>query len=236
MEVVATRRLAKDLAPYVPGTWADLDAVLAGVDLPQGCKVALARGMGSPAFTVGMWRPWICLSPSFLRGLSRQELRATVLHEEAHVERRDPLRLFCVRLACDFLWFLPASRWVGRLFQEVAERAADDRAVALSARPLDLASAIVKSAQMIGRRGLPAPALTATAAVEARVEHLLDRRMRRSVVRVPGVRMVSSAAVFALVVGSALTPVAYEVPRFLPVARGDNGSYAGLWCHLPGNS
>lgn len=232
MSVVASHRLRNRLTPYLPGTWPDLDDVLAATRLPRGCTLALAAGADSPAFTLGLWRPWICLSPGLLRDLNPEELRATILHEAAHVERRDPLRLFCVRFACDFLWFLPASRWIGRLFEDGVERAADDRALAMSAVPLELAGAIVKTAQRMGRVARLASALSGTAAVAARVERLLDSR-QQAAVRPPAGLLVASAAALMFILAATLTPAMSDRGRTALGVSGGAGGYAGLWCGLP---
>lgn len=232
MSVVASHRLRKRLTPYVPGTWSDLDDILDATRLPRGCALALAAGADSPAFTLGLWRPWICLSPRLLRDLNLEELRATILHEAVHVERRDPLRLLCVRFACDLLWFLPASRWIGRLFEEGVERAADDRAVAMSACRLELAAAIVKTAQRMGRVATLASALTGTAAVAARVERLLDSR-QQAPVRPPAGPLVASAVALVFILSAALTPVISDRGRTALGMSEGAGVYAGLWCGLP---
>lgn len=80
------------------------------------------------AFTAGLLRPRIYLSPALLGELSSAELEATLLHEATHVARRDPLRCWLVEL---FVWSacLPRTSWLGVAHRAARESRADVAAI-----------------------------------------------------------------------------------------------------------
>ncbi len=229
---VANGRLARRLVRYTPGLWPALDRVLGRIDGDVGTRIFLDPSASSPAFTVGLWHPRICLSPALLAELSGPEIRAVLLHELAHLERRDPLRLLVVRFLADFLWFIPASRPMACAFTRAVEEAADDRAVALAARPLDLAAAIVKGAR---RRLRPAPqaaALGGTSTVEARVSRLLNGERTMSPA-LPGWRVVASLVVITSIVSVLLSPsITRSADRVSP-PWAQASTYTGVMCDIP---
>lgn len=143
-------------------------ALDAGVSL---ARIRVVRDLPNPAFTAGLMSPRIYLAEGLTRLLSESQLVAVVAHERAHLERRDPLRIFLLRLLACTLFWIPALR---RLADDVADEAeilADDQAA--RGRPLVLASAILALASWGADR--PAPQLS----VGFHRNHLLERRIRR---------------------------------------------------------
>lgn len=95
----------------------------------QAIEVRLLAMDLAVAFTAGLLRPRIYLSTALLRRLSPSELEATLLHELAHVKRRDPLRCWLVELIVWSLWF-PRTSWLGVAHRAAREARADARASA----------------------------------------------------------------------------------------------------------
>lgn len=81
------------------------------------------------AFSAGLFRPRIYLSTGLLRRVSPSELEAALLHELAHVRRRDPLRCWLVELVLWSLWF-PRTSWLSLAHRAARESRADSLAVA----------------------------------------------------------------------------------------------------------
>ncbi|MEM1224756.1 MAG: M56 family metallopeptidase [Planctomycetota bacterium] len=63
---------------------------------------------------------------SFWEGLSSRQRRGILLHELAHLVRRDVWRTMLVRLSASLHWWNPASWWCVRRFEESSEWACDD--------------------------------------------------------------------------------------------------------------
>lgn len=106
-----------------------------------------------PIGTVGILRPTIIVSAAFRESVSDDVLAAALAHEAAHVNRRDPLRIWLAQLAADLQWPVPgaARRLSAWLLALEAER--DDEAVATGIAGEDLAEAILVAARL--QRGEP---------------------------------------------------------------------------------
>jgi hypothetical protein len=123
-------------------------------------------------FTCNVFRPVILL-PSIRGGWSRERLRVVLIHELAHIRRRDYLTQNISRVACAIFWFIPML-WVayGKL-QVEQERACDRWVINSGAEPADYADHIVEIERYtrghIVLAGIPG-------AVGRR--HLLEKRVR----------------------------------------------------------
>ena len=85
-------------------------------------------GSATPlVFTLGWWRPRIYLSEGLSKACSEADLSIILLHEQAHQERRDNLRLLMVRLSSAILSSFFATRIMSDL-QLLTEQACDFRA------------------------------------------------------------------------------------------------------------
>ncbi len=80
-------------------------------------RVRICERIGTPIL-LGIWRPLILLPPSILAHCRPEQLELILLHELAHIRRRDNLVLLAQRVAEVVFWFQPAvwmvSRWVSR--------------------------------------------------------------------------------------------------------------------------
>lgn len=198
--VANTRRLLATSETYTPGRQPTLDTALAHRELSS---LAL-RVLISPhplAFTVGLLRPQIVLSYGMISSLTQEELRAALFHELSHVRSRDPLRLAVARFLADALWFLPVARSLTQDFVDVVEEGADDWAVGATRQPVDLASALVKTAKAGMAWSIPlASSLAGNLSVQERVERLLGMRMGRQSAATIGRWLVSGLITLLLLV------------------------------------
>lgn len=134
-------------------------------------RVRVVAGLPNPAFTVGLLTPRIYLAAELSECLTPDQLCAVITHEGVHVRRRDPLRLFLLRLLACILFWIPALRRLEEDVRDEAEVLADD--FASCGQPLVLASAILVLAEW--RKTPDTPAL----AVGFQRDDLLERRIRR---------------------------------------------------------
>jgi beta-lactamase regulating signal transducer with metallopeptidase domain len=160
--VVAARR-----APAAP------DAALAIVR-DHRPRVRLVVGDASVGpHVVGLLRPIIVVPPALLD--DPPLLRAALLHELAHVRRRDALGRYIQIIAATLMWWFPLVRLVQRRLDLAREAACDAWALETSAlsRPA-YARLLVRMAAL---RGAAAPAL-AQHALDARVAAVLGPPVR----------------------------------------------------------
>ena len=174
-------RVRTSLTRYAPGEFPVLDRALALCREIDPRRVRVLGSAAPEAFTLGLLRPRICLSAGLLGSMTDTELQLVLRHEQAHVTARDPLRLAAARLLSDFLWFLPLGRALADAFTALAEFRADEAAVSAGGDPLDLSSAIVKTARGASAGPRLAPALGGLELVEQRVMRLLGRERGFSV-------------------------------------------------------
>lgn len=110
------------------------------------------------AFTSGLLRPTIYLSEGLIKVLTAGELEAVILHEYAHVKRRDNLAIFSMLFLRDFLFMLPLAHFLFRVYIREKENAADDFVSQAMSEPSSLASALLKLIRLNHRKKDPAPA------------------------------------------------------------------------------
>jgi Zn-dependent protease with chaperone function len=125
---------------------------------------------------VGVAPPTLVATRAALRALKPEELDAALRHEQAHAVSRDNWKRLLMAMAPNLVPFGAGLRGLERSWARYAELAADDRAVAGSARrSLALASALVRVARLGASSPTPlAASLMGDASdLEARVERLL---------------------------------------------------------------
>jgi len=132
-----------------------------------------------PAFTAaGIRRPKVLVSEAGAALLSESELRTALLHEFAHIRRRDNLKKLLLRFsAC------PGIAALEHAWLQAAEVAADDEAVSSLAEALDLASALIKLSRFSAMCSAPEFSTglvhSPAASVDARVRRLIAWRAQR---------------------------------------------------------
>jgi Zn-dependent protease with chaperone function len=137
-------------------------------------------------FCTGVRRHTVVVSRGAVRLLDREELRAALAHELAHLSRHDPGASWAVMAARALMFFNPAFQVLSRALARDAESLADERAAEACGDRLALASGLIKLHRATAggvpvRRTLPfAAALSEPLArvrsldVEVRCRRLLD--------------------------------------------------------------
>ena len=166
------------------------------------CQLRLSESEHGPV-TWGVLAPVILL-PRAALSWPRERLHAVLLHELAHIRRRDSLVQALSHLVCAIYWPNPLV-WVGahRLRRE-AEMAADDAVIVSGIKPSSYAGELLRLATEFRtqRRGLSNIPLSmaAPSALEARVKSVLAPTSLRSgvtsmdVLKIAGVGLLSAAA------------------------------------------
>jgi HEAT repeat protein/beta-lactamase regulating signal transducer with metallopeptidase domain len=139
-------------------------------------------------------------------------LRVVLLHELAHVKRRDCLTHLVAQIACAAYWFNPLAWMAARRLRTERERACDDLVLASGTRGSDYADQLLDIARVMRAGRFPAVLAGASLAMaqrsqlEGRLMAILDPSVpRRGLTRA---RTLASAVVFALLI----VPVASVQP------------------------
>jgi hypothetical protein len=113
------------------------------------------------ATLLGFDRPCIALPSTLVAALDVDELDQIVLHEHAHVQRRDDWTRLAQRLIEAVLWIHPAVVLIARALNREREMACDEWVVARTNAPRVYARCLAHAAEVRGRIAAPAlgPAL-----------------------------------------------------------------------------
>ena len=155
------------------------------------------------ATVLGLQRPCIALPRALLEALTACELDQVILHEHAHVQRRDDWLRLVQTLFLSALWVHPAALYVSRSLNREREMACDEWVVARTGSPKAYARCLARAADVRGRmkaQSALTPALFGTRHdLVLRVDRLLRLKghARRNVSFAGAI-----AAALALVVGS----------------------------------
>jgi len=174
---------------------------LASEDLPcveaagRECELRLSLREDGP-IAWGFFQPVILLPKNSLTW-PRARLQAVLLHELAHIRRRDCLTQMLSLLACAVYWPNPLM-WIGaRALRAEAEISADDAVLASGVKQSTYAGELVQLAsEFRGRRALPVVAMAAPTSLEARVKSVLaPNKLRKGVTPMDALKVALLGAV-----------------------------------------
>jgi beta-lactamase regulating signal transducer with metallopeptidase domain len=164
---LAAARGYPDAPAAAAATLAEL-AARAGVRPP---RLAIGDPHTGP-HVLGLARPTIVVPPALVEpGTEAPLLRAALLHELAHVARRDAVGRAVQVIARAGFWFFPVAHFASRRLEQAREAACDALALELEgiSRPV-YARLLVRMAQL---RAAPGVALAARRTLDARVAAVL---------------------------------------------------------------
>jgi len=96
------------------------------------CPAVVLTGTDCPLFVCGLRRPVMVLPSTLARSLDPDRLRQALLHEMAHVKRRDLLWGWPMEIVKTVFFFHPVVYWVAYHLRLERELACDQQAMALS--------------------------------------------------------------------------------------------------------
>lgn len=150
------------------------------VGLPPRVALAESEEVRIP-MVFGFLRPRVIL-PAVAAGWPEARLKAVLLHESAHVRRRDLVFQLLAKLACALFWFNPLAWLVERKLFLASEKAADDQVIGQDVTPSDYAEHLMDTSEELGTARNPVWATVAMAegtAFKERILSILDPNMRR---------------------------------------------------------
>lgn len=241
----AGRRLIQSSQPARPATWERLRTLLR-VSGTTPAPIHVAHRITRPVL-VGWWRPVLVIPRWLDRPASRPQLTVILLHEMAHLRRRDAAFGFLGVLA-QAVWFpLPPIWWIRTQMRLDQEFLADhDAASALGPCSNAYASSLLSLAGSVGaaptdspvsQRGIPGGKPGGLSSLALRVLMLVRCPFAVENRLPPGFRLLALPALGAWLLACSLTPVAMraepsppESPHSVTIGRlvlGPNESTPG---------
>lgn len=138
-------------------------------------RIMVSDRIGMP-MAVGYLQPVILLPRDMVQGLKDEEMQHVLLHESAHLERKDDWIGLVERLVRAIFAFQPAVYFIGRQITREREMACDNWVVAQLGQTKPYAQALTRVAELGSSQSIP---LLATGAgrrkeIFSRLEALLD--------------------------------------------------------------
>jgi HEAT repeat protein/beta-lactamase regulating signal transducer with metallopeptidase domain len=171
----------------------------------------LRSGRATMPVATGLFRPSVIM-PADADSWSESRLRVVLLHELAHVKRRDCLTHVLAQAACAFYWFNPLAWLAVKRARAERERACDDLVLACGTRGSEYADLLLEMARVL--RGDRFPALLGGASLamahrsqlEGRLMAILDPKVPRSGLTRARALVVAAVACFMVAPLAALQP------------------------------
>ncbi len=158
-------------------------------------RVLVSPTLGVP-LVVGWLRPVICFPASLLTRLSIAEVEALMLHELAHLKRRDPLLHFWVTVVETLLFHNPAAHALASTVRQTGELACDDHVLQWQGDGKTYARALAAAEEW--RSTQFALAATGTGSLKHRIQRILGLGEHGRLTSLPERFGITSAAGIAL--------------------------------------
>ncbi|HEY0019987.1 MAG TPA: M56 family metallopeptidase [Longimicrobium sp.] len=216
--MVSVRMVARGARRVTRGEWMDrLHAAARELGMRERVRLLRADGAAMP-MTWGILHPAV-LVPADADGWTAERKRVVLLHELAHVARRDCLWQTLASLCCAAYWFHPGVWWAARQMRIEREQACDDRVLRAGTRASDYAGHLLEVARSFRPRPLTAAAAVAMARrsqLEGRVLAVLDAARDRAAVPGRAALVAGGVAAVALFPLAAASPEGFEAPPPAP--------------------
>lgn len=176
------RQITREAECLTDYHWSALTTRLrAQISLPTHISIYGSDAMTMPV-TWGIFRPVIVV-PADAASWSNEWRRIVLLHELAHIKRRDCLTQMLANWACALYWFHPLAWYAARQLRIERELACDDYVLEVGTRASDYASYLVELARACETIEPASPVAVGMACshLESRVRAILSPERRRSI-------------------------------------------------------
>ncbi len=210
---LSLRRIVRNSVPLTGREWLDTVWEISDrIGLEKAPRLLQSRETNMP-FACGTLHPTIVL-PVESEGWSPERRSAVLLHELAHVRRRDLVGHTLGRIACAVYWFHPLVWTAAKRLRSESERACDDLALMCGTRAADYAEHLLDIVISVrgDRTPMVALAMARRKEFEGRMLAILDPQARRSTPsRWKTGALVGSLGMLSIIVGAAA-----PMPRAAP--------------------
>ena len=203
--------LLRDAEPLsLAGHGIDFDRLRRQAGIRRPVRLLVGPEAASP-MAVGITRPTVLLPPGLASELASEQLRWVLLHELAHLKRRDNLAALAQRLI-GIAWFFNPAVWIANgMMDRLREFACDDMALAWSgASRRDCGHGFVRVVERVAAEWRPVPSLglfDGKGAIKSRLVRLLDPNRR------PRIGASFGGGALLIVTAAFLLPAVHAEPK-----------------------
>jgi TonB family protein len=133
-------------AALTPADRRRLEGALSGTSIPPD-RVMVVEALSLPCVS-GLVRPRILVPERLLPVLAPEELRALLLHEDAHRRRREPLRSAALSFCSALCFFYPLLTVIRRRLEHTTELLCDAQVLRSGIHPSTYASALARAVRI----------------------------------------------------------------------------------------
>jgi beta-lactamase regulating signal transducer with metallopeptidase domain len=205
---VHLRRLKERGQPPSREQKANFDAWMMTCSIRRPTRLLISRAVPMPV-AVGFHHPAVVLPEGLLGGLTATELDHVLLHELAHIARRDDWTNLLARIASAVLALHPVAAWVLRQIDRERELACDDWVVAATGAARPYAASLARLFELCSSRrsALLASGIADSGSQLGNRIAMLLRRGREFSPRASALRVSACAAVMlVLMIAASRTP------------------------------
>jgi beta-lactamase regulating signal transducer with metallopeptidase domain/Tfp pilus assembly protein PilF len=222
--LLAVRGLLRRARPVYDAAWVEAaDEACRALGLRHTVALLSSRDTEVP-LTAGVFRPVLVL-PEASSSWVADRRRVVLLHELAHVVRRDTLARIAAETVAALYWFHPLAHAAVASLRRESERAADDLVLASGTRPSDYAAHLVAIVRGLAREPERwALAMARPSQVEERVRAILDPALEHRPMGAWQVRLAVTALVAGAAALGAVNLAAAPRATVLAAPKGESGS------------
>lgn len=220
-DVCRVVRLKRRTEPLTAEEHARVVSGLSGWPSSRAPRLAWCDRLDSPA-VLGFSSPVIALPRSQVSSLSREQCRLVVLHELAHVRRRDDWWALAERIIVALAWVNPVVHLMARELSLSREMACDEWVVRQTAAPLAYATCLTDTAVLranVRRLRLAAGVTSRPSALRRRIVGVLALNRAPAARAVAVAAWLAPAAVFAVAAGLLQLPPVFVAERLREAAE-----------------
>ena len=221
---IAAIRLSRRATP-APAAWQlEVNALCERLRIQREVRVKVIEQQSSPVAT-GVWRAAILL-PRTAMAWSDDRRRSVLLHELAHIRRRDCRVQAISQIACALYWFNPLVWMAASALRRERERACDDQVLSCGARASSYAAHLLDIARELRPSVRPSAALAMArpSDLEGRLLAVLAARQARVPLRLTR-WVVVTVMTIATAAALGATSRAAQVPSLSSLAIANAESY-----------
>jgi beta-lactamase regulating signal transducer with metallopeptidase domain len=169
------RRLKRNARPAPPALRRDFDAWMLSCRVDRPVRLLVSSEVASP-MAVGFRSPAVILPERLLPQFAGEELDHVLLHELAHMARRDDWTNLAARLTGAVLVLHPVALWMLRQIEREREMACDDWVVAMTGAARPYANSLARLFEICRAGGAsPRPAHALASGMATRASQLGER-------------------------------------------------------------